>query len=81
MKILQGGKLDIHDLISQESLHAWKQILFGILWSKDLGELVDRSGKSLLYPEVVYLGQLMIQGLEASPLISSENVDEGGEVV
>ena len=81
MQVFQGSKLDIHHLVSQEPFHAWKQVLFGVLWTEDLGELVDRGRERLLNSQVIYLCQLVVQRLESWPLIRTEDIDKSWDVV
>jgi hypothetical protein len=80
MKIFQGTELDIHHFVLEEPFHAWQEVLLGILAAKNLGELVDRSRERFLDPQVIDLGQLMIEGLETRPVLSSKDKSEGWEV-
>lgn len=80
MKVLKCSYLDIHLLVFQESFHAWQKVLLGVLGTEDLGKLVDRRRQGFLNSQIVNFGQLMIEGLESIPILSSENQNKSWEV-
>ena len=80
MQVSEGTKFDLDHLILEKALHAWHQISLGVGWPQNFCELVDGCRESLFDPEVIDFGQLVVQGLEARPLVGSEHKNESWEV-
>ena len=80
MHVFECSHFNVNLFVFKEALEAWEKVLFSVLWSKDLGKLVDTAGKGLFYSCIVDLSELVVQRLEPGPFFITEHIDESWEV-
>lgn len=78
--MFQGSHLDLNVFIFQESLQAWEQILLSVFWTQDLRQFVNWGRQSFLDSVIIDFCQFVVEGLEPSPFIRTEDIHECWEI-